>query len=182
MLVITLNSSPAFAQAPAAPVTVVGCLQRSSGAALIVPKSPSGFVLMNASTSPAGGSPAAGSTDTGGAEPKTENSPDGSGGGGNARRSTGIPDQEPSRKAASGTQSGQRSGGGGVSPGVTFLLENYPDLAAHAGERVELRGTLVSPTQQPALSPDRSGGGNSARLPQQMRVTALRTIAPNCES
>jgi len=190
-LVVAASSSLARAQNPPPAITVVGCLQRSSGNAVVAgPKSPSGFVLMNASTTPAGGSPSGGSPDVsatsaGGATSAgadTAATPQGTSGTAPGRRSSGIPDQEPSPKETTGAQSGQRpAGGASISPGMTYLLEGGSELAAHAGERVELRGTLVRPTARAPLDPQPAGRGGPNATPQQLRVIQVRTVATSCQ-
>jgi len=189
---VAVGASSSFARAQPAPaITVVGCLQRSGGSAVVAgPKSPSGFVLMNASTTPAGGSPSGGSPDVpatsaGGATSAgadTAATPQGTSGTAPDRRSSGIPDQEPSSKEKAGSASGQRpAGGAAVSPGMTYLLEGGSELAAHAGERVELRGTPVRTTGRALLDPDAAGRGAPNGAPQQLRVTHLRTLASTCQ-
>ena len=69
-----------------------------------------------------------------------------------------------------------------MSPGLTYLLEtgNTNDLTAHAGERVELRGTLLPAQTKMPLMPDTARGGPPTNLPQRLRVNAVRTIAKDC--
>jgi hypothetical protein len=143
--------------APASSVIVTGCLQREPRGVGGV-KSPSGYVLTNASTSAYGGS--AESTPGTGA-------PAGAAAGSPRQQSTPAPATESRPQGGapehtgSGAATSTRTGthGSGLSPGLTFLLEGS-NLKAHAGERVEARGTL--------------------RAANTLRVAALRTIAKSC--
>jgi hypothetical protein len=138
-------------------VTIIGCLQRDRGNALVGVKSPSGFVLMNASSSPYGGS-----AGTSGAE---RSAPGNTGAADGSRPRSGDPPPSP-------------AGGAGVSPGLTYLLEGG-DLAAHAGERVEVRGTLHPAVDKVPLVPKTARAGAPAN-PQRLRVVSVRSIAKDC--
>jgi hypothetical protein len=137
-------------------VTVAGCLQRDRGDALTGVRTPSGFVLMNASNSPFGGS--AGASDAN------------------------LPVTTGSAKANTQPRSGDSTfegGGAGASPGLIYVLEGGNDLAAYAGERVEVRGTLHSAPGKGPFTPERPRMG-APNTPHWLRVRSVRSIGKDC--
>ena len=153
------NASTATSQGDAS-VTVIGCVQRERRNPILGVSSPSGFVLMNASTSAFGGSvdhdPET-PTATGGATPAP-------------------PAADP--RPRSGDETPPRAGGAGISPGLTFLLDGG-DIAPHAGQRVEVRGTLQPTKTKLPLMKDSARSG-SPNLPQRLVVASIKTLAKDC--
>jgi hypothetical protein len=124
-------------------------------------ESPSGFVLMNASNSPFGGS-----AGTGGVEQSAPSGPP----------AEGSPSQ-----GRSGDSRPAPAGGAGVSPGLTYLLEGGTDVAAYVGQRIEVRGTLqaAAGTEKPALLPRMARGG-APSSPQRIRIASVRSVGKDC--
>jgi hypothetical protein len=157
------SASIAASQAPqpTATVTVAGCVQREQSTAALGVKSPSGFVLMNVSNSPLGGGlpndPETPAATTGGQQPQAGT------------------DAQP---RSADPQPG-RAGGAAVSPGLTYLLDGK-NIDRHAGERVEVRGTLQPTTTRLPLMKDSARGGAPANLPQRLVVQSLRTLSKDC--
>jgi hypothetical protein len=156
-------TSPNRSDAPRASndVTVVGCLQRGTADAAIGIKSPSGFLLRNASNSPFGGS-----AGPGGVEQSAPGGP---------------PPEGPPSQLRSGDSTPGPAGGAGVSPGLTYLLEGGTDLAAYVGQRIEVRGTLqaAAGTDKVPLVPRMSRGGAPSN-PQRIRIASIRSVGKDC--
>jgi hypothetical protein len=146
---------------PSTTVTVAGCVQREQSTAALGVKSPSGFVLMNVSNSPFGGAlpndPERPAATAGGQQPQA---------GSDAQPRSGDP------------QPG-RAGGSAISPGLTYLLDGR-NIDRHAGERVEVRGTLQPTTTKLPLVKNSARGGAPANLPQRLVVQSLRTLSKDC--
>jgi hypothetical protein len=141
-------------------VTIIGCVQREKGNAALGSKAPSGFLLMNASSSPYGGSAGGGSVE----QSPAASGPAGTGSGSQPR---------------SGDATPAPGGGAGVSPGITYLLEGE-GIEAYAGQRVEVRGTLqAAASGKPPLVPGMQRSGAPAS-PQGLKVASLRPIAKDC--
>jgi hypothetical protein len=136
-------------------------VQRQEKAEVLGLKSPSGFVLVNVSNTPFGGTlpddpeiPA----ETAGATEAHANTA--------AQPRSGEPVPEP-------------AGGASIGPGPTYLLDGK-NLEAHAGERVEVRGTLHATMTKLPLVKDSARGGAPDDLPQRLAVRSIRTLAKDC--
>jgi len=155
-------------------VTFSGCVQKARGNPQTGAVSPSGYVLMNATTGSRGDEDAPNRT---GAPVKPD-------AGGEAKTPPGIPGD--AGAGGTGRGSGRSAddvnspGAGPLSYGPTYLLDGS-GIAVHAGERVEVRGRL-------ALVGDRNnrnGGSSNAAsprgLPQVLVVTSMRTLSKDCK-
>jgi hypothetical protein len=151
-----------------ATVSVVGCIQHVRRTAMVGGAVPSGFVLMNASTTPFGGSLPSDPIATSGAADRP--SPRAAGTSGSS---------EQANVARSGEPSAASIGGSEVSSGLTFLLDGA-DVAAHAGQRVEIRGTLEPMNLPLPLMRDSLRGGAPNDLPLRLRANRIVTLARNC--
>src|SRR3954471_16666373 len=157
----TASVGASQASQSSATVTIVGCVQREQSTASLGVKSPSGFLLMNASNSPFGGG-----------LPNDPEKPTATAG---AQQAQGGADAQ----ARSGDPEPGRAGGAAVSPGLTYLLDGK-NIDRHAGERVEVRGTLQPTTTKLPLMKDSARGGAPANLPQRLVVQSLRTLSKDC--